>query len=106
MKGFLYIPYWFLGILLISCLIVGFAVGALLKMDTAYDVGAKMAIEDIRQGTQTAYQDGQQFFWLSGIPYRMNAISENVVVIVFKKPAEDKFAIAGIGDEGKRKVWE
>ena len=105
MKGFLRIKWWMLVIIIISCLIAGFATGSILKMESAFDLGRKIAIDDIRQGTRTAHQDGQPFFWLAGVPYRMNAISEKTVVIVFKEPAEDNFIIAGTGDDGVRRVY-
>ena len=106
MKGFLYIKWWLLGMIVISCLIAGFAAGSILKMESAFVLGYNVAIDDIRQGTRTAHQDGQPFFWLAGIPYRFNAISEKTVVIVFKDPAEDNFVIAGAGDQGVRETWE
>lgn len=102
MKGFVYIKYWLLGMIVISCLIAGFAAGSILKMDSAFDLGRKVALDDIRQGTRMAHEDGQPFFWLPDIPYRFNAISEKTVVISFK----NDFVIAGAGDQGVRKIWE
>lgn len=109
MKRFLYIKWWLFGVIVITSLAIGFAAGAMMKLENVYDagynLGHKIAIEEIRLGTKTAYRDKQQFFWLPNIPYRFTAISEKIVVIVFKNPAEDDF-IAGAGDEGVRKIWK
>lgn len=83
MKGFVYIRIGLLIIIMASCLVMGFVVGAILKMDSAFDLGYKVAIDDIRQATKTAYRDKQPFFWLSNVPYKFNAISEKKVVINF-----------------------
>lgn len=86
----------FLIIALLSCLIIGFAVGALLKMDSAFDTGYKHAYMEMTNLLKEGSEGNVQFY-ISDMPFKFSPQSDRKAI---------QFTIAGAGDEGMRRTWE
>lgn len=96
MKEFLYIKWWLLGIYIAIGISFGIVAGMILKPHANFEAGYTYAYREMNCLLKEGMEDEGDFF-IPGLNYKFSPRTG-------KKPIIN-YSIAGMGDEGLRKVW-